>query len=90
MSNVANKTVEKIKTHFVYNNLFLKKNHAFLRDNVEIYCRAGHAKDDNMAHFTLGTKGYTHTHTHTHTHTNTEYVILIAFTRQQSCTNVPQ
>jgi hypothetical protein len=60
MRNVIGKNVDKIKMHFVFNNF--KKNHAFLRDNMDKYCRAGHAKDDNMvhAHFTLGTKGYTH------------------------------
>ena len=38
-----------------------------LWDNVEKYCRAGQAIDDNIAHvhYMLDTSGYTHTHTHT-------------------------
>ena len=60
---------------------------AFLREsfrlweNVEEYCRAGQATDDNMAHahYMLGNQGYTHTHTHT----QSQYVILIPFPLQQ-------
>ena len=39
---------EKEHTHFVFNNFLLKSCH--LWDNVEKYCRAGQATDDNMAH----------------------------------------
>ena len=42
------------------------------RDNVEKYCRAGWAIDDNLAH-----AAYLRPHTHS------EYVILIAFLLQQ-------
>jgi len=47
--------VEKIKTHFMLNNFFFRK-FSPLQD-VEKYCRAGQATDDNMAHAqcTLGT-----------------------------------
>ena len=44
---------------------------------MENYCRVGQATDDNIAneHWLLDTKCYTHTHS--------EYVIFIAFPRQQ-------
>jgi len=47
-------------------------------DDVEKYCRAGHATDSNMAHTrcTLSTQCYTHIHT------NTQCVIVIAFPLQ--------
>jgi len=41
--------VEKIKTHLMFNNFFFRKSFLW-RDNVEKYCRAGQATDDNMAH----------------------------------------
>jgi hypothetical protein len=41
--------VEKIKTHFVFSNLFFRKSY-HLSDNVEKYCRAGQATDDSMVH----------------------------------------
>ena len=45
------KVVEKIKTHFVLSNFFFlpSENHA-VYDNVEKYCLAGQATDDNVAH----------------------------------------
>jgi hypothetical protein len=42
------KVVDKIKTHFVFNNCFLNSCH--LWDNVEKYYRARQATDDNTAH----------------------------------------
>jgi len=39
---------ENQSTHFMFNNFFRKSLH-FL-DNVEKYCTAGQATDDNMAH----------------------------------------
>ena len=39
---------EHQNTHFMFNNFFLKP--CRLWDNVEKYCRAGLATDDNMAH----------------------------------------
>ena len=42
------KVVEKIKTYFVSGKVFRKSYR--LRDNVEKYCRAGQATDDNTAH----------------------------------------
>jgi hypothetical protein len=53
--------VEKIKTHFIFHNVFGKS--CRLWDNVEKYCRARQATDDNMAHAlsVLDTKGYKHT-----------------------------
>jgi hypothetical protein len=81
------KVVEKVKTHFVLGNIFLK--FCRLSENVEKYCRADEATEDNMAnaHCMLDTFGYKHTHIHTHTHTHTHThsgcVILIAFPLQQ-------
>jgi len=34
--------------HFIFNNLFLKSSR--ICDNVEKCCRAGQARDDDMAH----------------------------------------
>ena len=42
------KVVEKINTHFMFNNFFQKLFH--LLDNVEKYCRARQATIDNMVH----------------------------------------
>ena len=59
------KAVEKIKTHILCSIFFFfffrESGHLWI--NVEKYCRAGHATDNNMAHalFTLGAKGYRHT-----------------------------
>jgi len=63
--------VEEIKTHILCSVTFSQKS-CLLWDNVEIYCRAGQTKDDNMthAHCMLGNKGYKHT---------LEYVILLDF-----------
>ena len=41
------KVVDKIKTHILYSVTFSRKPFA-LWDNVEKYCRAGEATDDNM------------------------------------------
>ena len=43
----------------MFHNFFSRKSCNFL-DNVAIYCKAGHATDDNMthAHCTLVTRGY--------------------------------
>ena len=78
------KVAEKIKTHILCSVTFFRKS-CRVWDNVEKYCRAWQATDDNMAHAhcTLYTKRYRHTHTHTHTHTHSEHVMLIAFPLQQ-------
>jgi len=39
---------ENQNTHFMFNNVFRKS--CRLSDNVEKYCTAGQAADDNMAH----------------------------------------
>jgi len=41
--------VEEIKTHCGVNNFFFRKS-CNLWDNVEKYCRAGQATDENIAH----------------------------------------
>jgi len=67
--------VEKIKTHFVLGIFFFKS--CRLWENVEKYCRAGHATDDNTAHAhcMLDTQGYKYIHSLCST--------LIAFPQQQ-------
>ena len=49
--------VENIKTHFVFSNFFSVSKIVPLCNNVEKYCRAGQATDENMApaHFLLDT-----------------------------------
>ena len=66
--------VEEIKTHILCSIALFRKS-CRLWDNVEKYCRAGQATDDNMAHAhcMLVPKA---------TDTNSEYVILIAFPLQ--------
>jgi len=56
------KAVEKIKTHFMFNIFFFPENRT-VHDNVEIYCRARQATDDNTAHAhcMLDTQVYKHT-----------------------------
>jgi len=71
------KVVEKIKTHFVFSNLFSRKFYS-LWDNVEKYCRAGQVTDDNIVWRTRITCWKSKA-----THTDSEYVILIAFLREQ-------
>jgi hypothetical protein len=43
------KVVEKIKTHFVFSNVFLKIV-PFMRKREKKYCGAGQVTDENMAH----------------------------------------
>jgi hypothetical protein len=56
------KVVEGIKTHILCSVTFFRKS-CRSWDNVEKYCRAGQATDDNMAHAhcMLDTWGYNHT-----------------------------
>jgi hypothetical protein len=42
--------VEKIETHTVYSITFFFRKSCRLWNNVELYCKAGQATDDNMAH----------------------------------------
>jgi len=50
MRDVSDKICrEKSNTRFIFNNCFSHKS-CRLWDNVEKYCRAGQAADDNMAH----------------------------------------
>ena len=51
MRNVSDESCrENRNTHFVFNNLFFSENRDFLLDNVEKYCTAGKATDDNTTH----------------------------------------
>jgi len=64
--NVSDKLCRENQTHILYSiNIYFRKS-CCLWDNVEKYCRAGQATDDNGL--------YTHTHTHTHTHTISDYL----------------
>jgi hypothetical protein len=71
------KVVEKIKTHLLYSITFLRKS-CRLWDNVEKYCRARQATDDNI----IGRVPIVSWKTEA-TDTQSEYVILISFPRQQ-------
>jgi len=44
------KVVEKIKTHVLYTVTIFFRKSCRLGDNVDKYCGAGQATDDNMAH----------------------------------------
>jgi hypothetical protein len=49
--NVSDKRcTENQNTHFVISNFFFFQKTCCLLDNVEKYCRAGQATDDNMVH----------------------------------------
>jgi hypothetical protein len=72
------KVVEKIKTHFMFSKFFPPEKSCSLWDNVDRHGTARQATDDNiirrMRFACCITKA---------TETHSEYVILIAFTRQQ-------
>ena len=57
--------VEKIKTHFMFNNFLFFRKPCRLSDNVEINVTAGQATDDNKGHVhcMLETLRYQHTFT---------------------------
>ena len=57
------KFVEEIKTHILCSITFFFQKSCRFWDNVEKYCRAGQATEDNMAHAycILDTQGYKHT-----------------------------
>jgi len=48
MRSVSDKVVKKIKTHILNHLTFFPRKHYHLWDNVENYCRAGQATDDNI------------------------------------------
>jgi len=51
MRNVSDKSCrENQNTHFMFNTPPLPEKSCRLLDNVEKYCRAGQATDDNVAH----------------------------------------
>ena len=68
--------VEKIKTHILCSITFFQKS-CRLCDNVEKYCRAGQATDDNIRRMRIACWLPKATNTHS------EYVILIALPLQQ-------
>jgi len=74
--------VAKIKTRISCSVILLSK--FLLLDNVEKYCTAGQATDDNMAHAhcMLDNQGYKNTHKTCNT--------FCFFHCKNSCTNVPE
>ena len=50
MENVLDKSVEKIKTHFIFYNFFFFRKSCRLWDNMEKYYRVQQATDDNKVH----------------------------------------
>jgi hypothetical protein len=72
------KDVEKIKTHFVFSNIFPPRKSCCLWDNIEKYSTARQVTDDNIiwrVRFACWIPKATNTHS--------QYVILIAFPRKQ-------
>jgi hypothetical protein len=60
--NILDKFVEKIKTHFMFNNIFSRKS-CLLWDSAEKYDTAGETKDETTAHAHCmpDDQGYKHT-----------------------------
>ena len=77
MRNVSDKVVEKIETHILCSITFFRKS-CHLWDNVEKYGRARQATDDNIIRRMRFACWITKS-----TDTRPEYIILIAFPRQQ-------
>jgi hypothetical protein len=75
MRNIADKNVEKIKTHFMRKNVSPKT--CRLGDNLE-KCTGGQATDDNVI-LRIGFACFVSKATNTHP----EFVTLIVFPRQQ-------
>jgi len=50
MRNVSAKVIDKIKVHILCSLSFLFRKSCRLWANVEKYCKAGHAADENMGH----------------------------------------
>jgi hypothetical protein len=48
MRNISDKFVDKVKTHFIFCNIFLESCHLY--DNMEKFITAGVATDYNIAH----------------------------------------
>jgi len=81
MREVWEEVVEKMNTHMLVLIMFSQKSFR-LWGNVEKSSRAGLEIDGDVIqqmHFECWITKATHTHTHTHT----EYVIIVAFPRQQ-------
>ena len=62
MRNISDGAAEKIKTHILCSINFTRKSYR-VKDGVENYGTAGHAKNDNKAyaHYILNNLGYRHT-----------------------------
>ena len=71
------KVVEAVKTHFMFNNFF-PENRAVYEIMWKKFCTAGQATDDNIIRRMRIVRWITKV-----TDTHWEYVILIAFSRQQ-------
>ena len=70
--------VQKLETHIFMINNFLFRKSFFLWDNVEKYCRAGQATDNNITR-----RMHTECCIPKATNTHSEYVTLTAFPLQQ-------
>jgi hypothetical protein len=90
MKNIWDKVVEKIKTHFMFNNLF-RRSCRLWHNVAKLGAHRGHRWRHNVVHTRFmqnkkGTREHSHAHTcpgrRTHTHTH-KCVILIAFLLQQ-------
>jgi hypothetical protein len=85
MKNVSDKScTEYQNTHFVFRNFFPPRKSCRLWDNVEKYCRAWQATDDNTKQ-ALCMLRYLRLQTHTQ---NMWY--LLFFHTNNGCTNAPQ
>jgi hypothetical protein len=80
--NTSGKSCRENQNSFMFNNFFFRKSRR-LRDNVEKYCTAGQATDDNMvrAYIMLVTYVYKHTFRISNT---------LPFHCNNGCTKAPQ
>jgi hypothetical protein len=63
MRNISDETSRQNQNTFYVQSFFFFRKSCCLRDNVETFCRAGQARDDNIAHAhcMLDTYSYKHT-----------------------------
>jgi hypothetical protein len=82
MRTVSDRTLEKIKTHFMFSNFFFFWKSYRAWDNLEKYPRAGQATDDNTR---IKRRMRIACWIPTATNAHSAYVILIACPRHQWC-----
>ena len=76
MTSISDKSVDKMNTHFMFNNFFFRKSYSLL-DNLEKYGRTVEAIDDNIIWRMCIARWIIKA-----TNKHSEYEILIAFPRQ--------